>query len=79
VVSGMGIQWHALVIHSELDYRVPVTEGFQFFTALQRQGVESKMLYFPNENHWVLKPLNSELWYNTVLGWLDAHLKPKSD
>jgi dipeptidyl aminopeptidase/acylaminoacyl peptidase len=69
----------ALVIHSELDYRVPVTEGFQFFTALQRQGVESKMLYFPNENHWVLKPLNSELWYNTVLGWLDAHLKPKSD
>jgi dipeptidyl aminopeptidase/acylaminoacyl peptidase len=68
-----------LVIHSELDYRVPVAEGLQLFTTLQRQGVESKMLYFPDENHWVLKPLNSQLWYDTVLGWLDAHLKPKSD
>jgi len=68
-----------LVVHGELDYRVPVGEGFQLFTALQRQGVESKMLYFPDEGHWVLKPLNSELWYNTVLGWLGAHLKPKAD
>ncbi|HUK90979.1 MAG TPA: S9 family peptidase [Blastocatellia bacterium] len=68
-----------LVVHSELDYRVPVAEGFQLYTTLQRQGVESKMLYFPDENHWVLKPLNSELWYETVLGWMDAHLKPKTD
>ncbi len=65
-----------LVTHGELDYRVPVTEGLQLFTALQRRGVESKLLYFPDEGHWILKPQNSELWYNTVLGWFDAHLKP---
>jgi dipeptidyl aminopeptidase/acylaminoacyl peptidase len=64
-----------LVIHGEQDFRVPVTEGLQLFTALQRQGVESKMLYFPDEGHWILKPQNSELWYTTVLNWFDAHLK----
>jgi dipeptidyl aminopeptidase/acylaminoacyl peptidase len=68
-----------LVINGELDYRVPVTEGLQLFTALQRQGVESKLLYFPDEGHWVLKPLNSELWYNTVLDWFDPHLKPRKE
>ena len=67
-----------LVIHGELDYRVPVGEGLQLFTALQRQGVESKLLVYPDEGHWVLKPQNSELWYNTVLDWFDNHLKPKS-
>ena len=67
-----------LVIHGELDYRVPVTEGLQLFTALQRQGVESKLLVYPDEGHWVLKPQNSELWYNTVLEWFDNHLKPRS-
>ena len=67
-----------LVVHNELDYRVPVTEGLQLFTALQRQGVESKLLYFPDEGHWVLKPQNSEFWYNTVLGWLGKHLNPTS-
>lgn len=67
-----------LVIHNELDYRVPVTEGIQLFTALQRQGVESKLLYFPDEGHWVLKPQNSEYWYNTVLGWVGKYLKPNS-
>jgi len=66
-----------LVIHGELDYRVPYTEGLQLFTALQRQGVESKLLVYPDEGHWVLKPQNSELWYNTVLGWFDGHLKAK--
>jgi dipeptidyl aminopeptidase/acylaminoacyl peptidase len=65
-----------LVIHNELDYRVPVTEGLQLFTALQRMGVDSKLLYFPDEGHWVLKPQNSEYWYNTVLGWLGKYLKP---
>jgi len=68
----------ALVIHGELDYRVPVAEGLQLFTALQRQGVESKLLIYPDEGHWVLKPQNSELWYNTVLEWFDRYLKPKS-
>ncbi|HSE38441.1 MAG TPA: S9 family peptidase, partial [Blastocatellia bacterium] len=67
-----------LVIHGELDYRVPIGEGLQLFTALQRQGVESKLLIYPDEGHWVLKPQNSELWYNTVLEWFDNHLKTKS-
>jgi dipeptidyl aminopeptidase/acylaminoacyl peptidase len=65
-----------LVIHSELDYRVPVGEGLQLFTALQLQGVPSRLLYFPDEGHWVLKPQNSELWYKTVLGWVNQYLKP---
>jgi dipeptidyl aminopeptidase/acylaminoacyl peptidase len=67
-----------LIIHGELDYRVPVGEGLQLFTALQRMGVESKLLYFPDEGHWVLKPQNSEFWYNNVLGWLGKYLKPNS-
>ena len=66
-----------LVIHGELDYRVPVGEGLQLFTALQRRGVPSKLLYFPDEGHWILKPQNSQLWYTTVLNWFDAYLKPK--
>jgi dipeptidyl aminopeptidase/acylaminoacyl peptidase len=64
-----------LVIHGEMDYRVPIGEGLQLFTALQRQGVESKLLVYPDEGHFVLKPQNSELWYNTVLEWFDGHLK----
>jgi dipeptidyl aminopeptidase/acylaminoacyl peptidase len=64
-----------LIITNELDYRVPVTEGLQLFTAVQRMGVESKLLVFPDEGHWVLKPQNSELWHHTVLAWLDKHLK----
>jgi dipeptidyl aminopeptidase/acylaminoacyl peptidase len=64
-----------LIITNELDYRVPVTEGLQMYSAVQRMGVESKLLVFPDEGHWVGKPQNSELWYKTVLGWLDKHLK----
>ena len=60
-----------LVIHSQHDYRLDVGEGFQLFTALQRLGVPSKMLYFPDEGHWVLKPQNSQLWYDTVNEWCD--------
>ncbi len=65
-----------LVIHGELDYRVPVGEGLQLFTALQRKGVPSKLLYYPDEGHWILKPQNSELWYKTFLDWFDQWLKP---
>jgi dipeptidyl aminopeptidase/acylaminoacyl peptidase len=65
-----------LVVHGELDYRVPVGEGLQLFTTLQRKGVPSKLLYFPDEGHWVLKPQNSELWYKTFLDWFDQWLKP---
>ncbi|MEA2164371.1 MAG: hypothetical protein QOK37_2498 [Thermoanaerobaculia bacterium] len=64
-----------LVVHGELDYRVPVSQGFELFTALQRRGVPSKMLYFPDEGHWVLKPQNSKLWYQTVGDWLDQWAK----
>jgi len=59
-----------LVIHGELDYRLPVTQGLQTFTALQRQGIPSRFLYFPDENHWVLRPNNSMQWHETVLAWL---------
>jgi len=65
-----------LVIHGEQDFRVPDTQGLATFTALQRLGIESRLLYFPDENHWVLKPNNSIQWYGTVLDWLDAHTKP---
>ncbi len=65
-----------LVIHGELDFRVPVSEGIQLFTALKRRGIPSQFLYFPDEGHWILKPRNSKLWNETVMGWLDKHLKP---
>jgi dipeptidyl aminopeptidase/acylaminoacyl peptidase len=65
-----------LVVEGALDFRVPDGQAFQMFSALQRQSVPSRLLYFPDEGHWVLKPLNSQLWYKTVLGWLDSYLKP---
>ncbi|HET6891107.1 MAG TPA: S9 family peptidase [Pyrinomonadaceae bacterium] len=64
-----------LVTAGELDYRVPYTESLQLFTALQRKGVESKLLIFPDEGHWILKPQNSKLWHDTVIAWLNKHLK----
>ena len=64
-----------LVTHGELDFRVPIGEGLAMFTALQRRGIESKLLTFPDEGHWILKPLNSELFYKTVIDWIDKHLK----
>jgi len=64
-----------LIIHNELDFRVPVGEGQQLFTLLQRKGVPSKFLSFPDEGHWVLKPQNSELWHQTVFAWLAEYLK----
>ena len=62
-----------LVVQGEKDYRVPVDQGLSTFTALQRKGIESKLLYFPDENHWVLKPHNSILWHDTVNAWLKRH------
>jgi dipeptidyl aminopeptidase/acylaminoacyl peptidase len=64
-----------LVTHSQNDFRVPVTQGFQLFTALQRMRIPSKMLYFPDENHFIQKPQNAELWWKTVHEWLAAYLK----
>ena len=60
-----------LVVHSQLDYRLDVSEGYQLFDTLQRMKVPSKMLYFPDEGHWVMKPQNSQLWYKTVNDWVD--------
>ena len=64
-----------LVIHGVNDYRVVYSQGLASFTALQRKGVPSKFLFYPDENHWVLKPQNSIQWHETVLGWLDQWLK----
>lgn len=64
-----------LVVHGQLDYRLDVSEGFQLFTTLQRLKIPSRMLYFPDEGHWVLKPQNSQLWYKTVNGWVDSYLQ----
>ena len=64
-----------LVTHGELDFRVPINQGLELFTALQRRSIPSKMLYFPDEGHWVLKPQNSKLWYQTVGDWFDQWLK----
>ena len=67
-------QTPTLVIHGELDFRIPVTEGINTFATLQRRGVPSKFLYFPDEGHWILKPQNSELWHRTVFEWLAEYL-----
>ncbi|MCS0631596.1 S9 family peptidase [Telluria mixta] len=64
-----------LVVQGDLDFRIPTAQGLSTFTALQRRGIDSKLLVFPDENHWVLKPANSVLWHHTVIGWLDQHLK----
>jgi dipeptidyl aminopeptidase/acylaminoacyl peptidase len=64
-----------LILHGERDYRVPISEAMQLFTALQRQGVPSKFVWFPDEAHGILKPANSTFWHQTVFGWLATYLK----
>ncbi|MGA2585936.1 MAG: S9 family peptidase [Candidatus Aminicenantales bacterium] len=64
-----------LVIHSQNDYRVPLEQGLQFFTSLQRMNVPSKFLYFPDEDHFISKPQNAEMWWKTMLDWLATYLK----
>ncbi|HEY7306178.1 MAG TPA: S9 family peptidase [Bryobacteraceae bacterium] len=64
-----------LVTHGELDYRVPIGQGQQLFTALQQMKVPSKLVQFPDEGHWILKPQNSQFWYSTVLDWLSQYTK----
>jgi dipeptidyl aminopeptidase/acylaminoacyl peptidase len=66
-----------LVVHGQLDYRLDVSEGFQMFDTLQLLKVPSKMLYFPDEGHWVLKPQNARLWYKTVNDWVDEWTKSR--
>jgi dipeptidyl aminopeptidase/acylaminoacyl peptidase len=67
-----------LIVHSQLDYRVDLSEGYQAFTALRKMGVPAKFLYFPDEGHWVLRPRNRRLWWSTVLDWLDEYLRPET-
>ena len=64
-----------LVVCGEKDYRVPYTQSLEFFSALQRQGVPSKIMIFPDEGHWVLKPQNAQLWYKTFLDWVGTYVK----
>ena len=64
-----------LVIHGEQDFRVPLNQGLELFTALQLQKVPAKLLLFPDEGHWVLKPQNSILWYKTFIDWMDSWVK----
>jgi dipeptidyl aminopeptidase/acylaminoacyl peptidase len=66
-----------LVIHGGKDYRVVDTQGIATFTALQRRGIPSRFLYFPDENHWVLKVQNSVQWHDQVLSWIDQWTAPK--
>ncbi|MXR69189.1 prolyl oligopeptidase family serine peptidase [Shewanella sp. JBTF-M18] len=65
-----------LVIHGQLDYRVPVGQGFELFRTLQTRGVESRMIYFPDENHWIMKPNNSIYWYHQVKDWMTRFAEP---
>ncbi|KFN45018.1 alpha/beta hydrolase family protein [Arenimonas oryziterrae] len=63
-----------MVVQGQLDYRIPAEQGIGTFTALQRKGIDSQLLFFPDENHWVLKPQNSVLWHDTVNAWLKKYL-----
>jgi dipeptidyl aminopeptidase/acylaminoacyl peptidase len=64
-----------LVIHGEKDYRVPINQGLELYGVLKSKGVDARLVYFPDENHWVLKPQNSLFWYEEVLGWLNRYLE----
>jgi dipeptidyl aminopeptidase/acylaminoacyl peptidase len=78
-MSAKNFKTPTLVVHSQFDYRLDVSEGFQLFDTLQRMGVPSKMLYFPDEGHWVLKPQNSQLWWKTVNDWVDQWIGKSRD
>jgi dipeptidyl aminopeptidase/acylaminoacyl peptidase len=65
-----------LIIHNDLDFRVPVSEGIQLFTTLQRQGIPSRFINFPDEGHWVLRPRNGEYWHREVFAWLKKYVPP---
>jgi dipeptidyl aminopeptidase/acylaminoacyl peptidase len=67
-----------LVIHGELDYRVPATQALQYFNSLKAKGVPARLVYFPDENHWILKPQNSALWYREFFAWLARFLTPQA-
>jgi dipeptidyl aminopeptidase/acylaminoacyl peptidase len=63
-----------LVLHGEKDYRVPVAQGFAYYNTLKQKGVPTRLVYFPDENHWVLKAQNSLVWHREVFGWLEKYI-----
>jgi dipeptidyl aminopeptidase/acylaminoacyl peptidase len=65
-----------LVVHGELDYRVPATQALQYYNTLKAKDVAARLLYFPDENHWILKPQNSRLWYREFFAWLARYAQP---
>jgi dipeptidyl aminopeptidase/acylaminoacyl peptidase len=66
-----------LVMHGALDYRVPDTQGLAYYNTLKAKGVPARLLWFPDENHWILKPANSQLWHDELFAWLRTHSLPK--
>ena len=62
-----------LVIHGELDYRVPAAQALQYYDSLKAKGVAARLVYFPDENHWILKPQNSRLWYREFFAWIERY------
>ena len=67
-----------LVTHGELDYRVPYTQGLAYYNTLRARAVPARLLFFPDENHWISKPQNSRLWYREVIAWCDRHASAKA-
>jgi dipeptidyl aminopeptidase/acylaminoacyl peptidase len=64
-----------LVIHGEQDYRVPATQALQYYNTLKAKDVPTRLVWFPDENHWILKPQNSRLWYGEFFAWIAKHAK----
>ena len=64
-----------MVVHGGKDYRIPDTQAFELFTALQKMGVESRFVYFPEENHFVLKPQNARVWWSSLFDWFENYYK----
>ena len=64
-----------LVVHGELDYRVVVTQGLTLFGILKHMGVDARLIYYPDEGHWIEKPRNSVHWYGELMAWLDRYLE----
>jgi dipeptidyl aminopeptidase/acylaminoacyl peptidase len=67
------MQTPTLVIHGAKDYRVPDAQGLAYYNTLKAKGVDAKLVWFPDENHWILKPRNSALWYREFFDWLKRH------
>jgi dipeptidyl aminopeptidase/acylaminoacyl peptidase len=76
ILPGKEHPFNALVIHGQLDYRVPVGQAFELFRTLQHRDVDSRLIYYPDENHWILKPNNSLYWYEQVRDWIGRYAEP---